>query len=119
MYTPDRSILRKLREYDPRLNARWNRNRERWEVTYDGDTVITVVNDDGSYRPLDERILITVALGDSHRMERRGDAARLVQQNNRAIQRKQMAATSDLVQQTIKEDWRQISGAPIVQGWAG
>lgn len=117
MYRPDPRIVRYMKEYDPDLDAYWDQDRERWRVTRRGLEVITVMNDDRSYRPLDERVLIKLAEGDSHRPGYRGRAARLMQEHNRAIPRKAREAISDLVRQSVKEDWSQIQGNPVVAGW--
>ena len=76
MYIPDRAIVAQLKELDKSLFIKWNAKKERWEVwdikpdaVYSGDFcggslfhvrdlpyhVMTVQNQDGSYRPLDGR----------------------------------------------------------------
>ena len=56
-YTPDPSIVRQLKESDPDLDVRWDQTDERWWVTCLGKNAIKVREPDGSYRPLDGRIV--------------------------------------------------------------
>ena len=119
MYTPDRNIVKRLKEYAPELDARWDRNRERWVVTFKGKDVITVMNDDRSYRPLDERVLLSVALSDAHRYERAGDIARLVDASNREVLRSQRRNVSNYLQAVAREDgYRSVFGGPQIRGWS-
>lgn len=57
MYRADRSIVKQLRELDPDLGVRWDRDSERWVVTCQGKDAVVVRNDDNTYRPLDGRIV--------------------------------------------------------------
>lgn len=51
----------KIKRYDPALELRWNQRLGRWELWRKGRTqycmVLRVENPDGSYRPIDERLL--------------------------------------------------------------
>lgn len=73
MYTPDRSFLKDLKNYDPALEARWDTRRARWVIyrnNPDNTTwqVMIVKNDDGSYRPLDQRVFAHLYTHDLHRI---------------------------------------------------
>lgn len=80
MYIPDRTIERRLKAYDSKLSVRWMPSKERWGIyrtvaskgnLYDRDVLVkTVRNEDGSYRPLDARVLEELRAGDWHRLSR-------------------------------------------------
>lgn len=61
--TPDRGFVKQLKRLDPDLDVVWNRFKERWIIIERGKEtgrwhiVMRVQNEDGSYRPLDNRIL--------------------------------------------------------------
>ena len=60
---PPRGISQRLKAFDKDLHLRWNPAREKWEVWCRPNGrpdyyVITVRNDDGSYRPPDNRIFL-------------------------------------------------------------
>lgn len=66
---PPRGISRRLSEFDRTLRLRWNMVDERWEVWCFPDNtrpyrVITVREDNGAYRPPDNRIFIQLAFSD-------------------------------------------------------
>jgi len=77
MYTPDRNIVRKIREYDPHLFVLWNNQFgyfEIWRHMTLGRKLITPVTQSifiqgasKTYHPLDERILPKLFNADSHR----------------------------------------------------
>ena len=77
MYIPDRGFLEKLQRYDKKLNARWNAHKERWMITrlipsdnrlYEIEAhIMTVKGPANEYRPLDDRVLRTLAMSDHHR----------------------------------------------------
>lgn len=114
--TPDRFFLKELRRYDRRLSVRWNRERERWQILrsllsanrlYERTFVVmTVQQDDGSYRALDQRTLDALAAADTwrhgmHALRRMEDANR---RREEAIDRE----FSGFVQDVAKEHRRQI-----------
>lgn len=120
MYRPDRRIVRYLQEYDRELNVRWDSPSQRWELTWKGKPVARITEPDGSYRPLDERVVTQVALMDAVRV---GDASRLakeVEEHNHRLTDQQRARFSDLVQQVAKEDlYRAFFGSkPVTPGIA-
>lgn len=63
--TPPAHIVRRLKAVWPTIEVRWNRQLDRWELhdhhpraLTSGDThVMTIEEEDGTYRPLDERIV--------------------------------------------------------------
>lgn len=53
-------VKRRLREIDPHLNAEWDTKRDRWNIMYEPlgrppYIILSVKNEDGSYRPIDGR----------------------------------------------------------------
>lgn len=76
---PDEAFVQRLKNYDPRLGVRWVANSpltgkpiNRWEIIRYGDDskprhIMFVTEKDGSYRPLDNRILERLHKCDSHR----------------------------------------------------
>ena len=109
--TPDRSIVKRLRDYDPGLNVEWDRIQEKWIVTGPNlrqfgkrERVMTVQNEDRSYRPLDDRIVTLIILADS---ERHGDVKtfiRTMEQNERHLSMKQQRAYSEKLRYMAKGD---------------
>jgi len=63
LYTPDSGFIRSLKAMDPGLFVTWNRVKERWIIYEKGyqsgrdHIVCRVENEDGSFRPLDNRII--------------------------------------------------------------
>lgn len=73
MYSPDRSFVKELKKYDSALGARWDDRRARWVIFRDNPDnttwhVMTVQNNDGSYRPLDQRVFAHLYAHDLHRI---------------------------------------------------
>lgn len=60
--TPDRGFVKKLKEISPQLEVEWAQILERWVIWYTGSDgrrwrIHEVKNPNGSFRPLDERVL--------------------------------------------------------------
>lgn len=85
-YIPDRNMVKKIKEYDPKLSVEWNNERQWWEIHYRASTgrkLITPVTQSIydrkapiEYAPLDERILFWLWAHDTERHEKlflRGD----------------------------------------------
>ncbi len=76
MYIPDWHMVKKLKDYDNKLNVRWVERKQRWAVTREViDTTILnkkeailfyCENPDGTYRPLDDRALLSIRKSDTH-----------------------------------------------------
>jgi len=76
MYIPDWSMVKRLKDYDSKLDVKWHPQKERWAIVrrvpdkhnlYDKEILIThVTNPDGSYRPLDERVLTLLKQSDHY-----------------------------------------------------
>jgi hypothetical protein len=81
MYIPDWHFVQKLKSYDDRLSVKWMPRLERWGIyrtiprmgrVYDVPVLVHTVQGPGnSYRPLDDRTLRELAMGD---LQRRGSA---------------------------------------------
>jgi len=80
MYTPDWHFVKRLKAYDDKLSARWMFRKERWGIyrnipspgnLYNKDVLVHVVQGaEGTYLPLDGRVLSTLAMADHHRRGR-------------------------------------------------
>tara|TARA_B100000749_G_scaffold278625_1_gene269684 strand:- start:339 stop:812 length:474 start_codon:yes stop_codon:yes gene_type:complete len=80
MYIPDWHFVKRLKAYDDKLSARWIPRKERWGIyrnipspgnLYNKDVLVHVVQGaENSYLPLDERVLVILAMGDHHRRGR-------------------------------------------------
>ena len=80
MYIPDWHFVKKLKAYDDRLSVQWMPRHERWGIyrtvprmgrLYDVPVLVHVVQGPGkTYRPLDDRALREMAMGD---LQRRGN----------------------------------------------
>jgi len=102
MYIPDRGFVKKLQNYDRKLNARWNTAKERWMITrlipsdnrlYEIEAhIMTIKGPSGEYRPLDDRVMRTLAMSDHHR---RGSKTVI----------DEMLDSQDKAQDTIKKDF--------------
>lgn len=58
----NKRIEKKIKEYDPDLFVEWDMDRERWalkrrDLKGDIHHIFFIQNEDGSFRPLDERIM--------------------------------------------------------------
>jgi hypothetical protein len=104
MYSPERRILKYLREYDPELGARWDRDRERWRITRCGQDVLLVQDPDGGYRPLDERVVTKVKLSDSWKWkDAKSFLAALDEGHHRSNQAQRKKALDDFRQMCIED----------------
>ena len=80
MYIPDWHFVKRLKAYDDKLSARWISRKERWGIyrnipspgnLYNKDVLVHVVQGaESNYLPLDERVLVILAMGDHHRRGR-------------------------------------------------
>lgn len=62
MLTPDKKIIKMIHNYDPNLMVEWDRERCLWSMKRKSDDgrifhLFFIQNDDGSFRPLDERVM--------------------------------------------------------------
>jgi len=115
VYKPSKRIVAQLKAYDPGLDVVWDAMRERWAVTWRGAVVHHVRNEDGSYRPLDERVVTHVALIDACRYSSAQAFMREITEHNHRLEERAQAKFSDHVQQVAKEDiYRAVFGSPLV-----
>lgn len=128
MYTPDPSIVRQLKECDPDLDVRWDARDRRWWVTCLGKDVKKVREPDGSYRPLDHRVVETFRheawayrnkFGKLHMHDKQ------MHDDNLEAQRRQKAAQRDEFRQyAIEEIHPRVvgvggaNGRNIFSGWS-
>jgi hypothetical protein len=108
---PDRAIVSRVKNYDPDLKIEWDRYKERWVITGPNkrkfgkrEHLMTVQNDDHSYRPLDHRVITLIVLADS---ERQGDVKtflRTLEENERHLSIKQQREYSEKLQYMAKDD---------------
>ena len=98
MYIPDWSIVRRVQQIDPRLTIRWMPHKERWGIyrrtlsesrTYHQDILVRVVkNEDGSYRPLDSRVLDDLRRADMHHRSWARHVAQMEAEQTRSEERR-------------------------------
>ena len=96
MYIPDWHFVKKLKAYDDRLSVQWMPRHERWGIyrtvprmgrLYDVPVLVHVVQGPGkTYRPLDDRTLREMAMGD---LQRRGN--RVIEEAIRSQKDKELA----------------------------
>lgn len=63
---PPSNIERKIKEYDPEIEIWFNRIWGKWMLFRRGHVVMTIQNEDRSYRPLDHRVLHALRKADAH-----------------------------------------------------
>lgn len=76
MYIPDKGLLKRMQAYDKKLNVKWDSSHERWKVTrlcpapsrlYEVEKdIMHIQNEDGGYRPFDERCFRLLKASDHH-----------------------------------------------------
>ena len=119
-YRPDPSIVRRLKECDPDLDVRWHDGRGRWIVTCMGKDAITVQEPDGSYRPLDGRIVTRMReeawtyrhrFGQFHMVDRE-----IAVRNWEAEQRRKAAERDNFRQYAVEEMYPRVFGVGGVSG---
>lgn len=100
--TPDKSILKKIKNYDVDLFVEWDVGRERWALKrkdLNGTIhhIFFVQNDDGSFRPLDERVMHHLYECDIWKHFKNGaDFHKFIQSKNKAV---------ELNHKTIRQDY--------------
>lgn len=120
MYTPDPRIVKYLREYDRDLGARWDDTRDRWWVTWRGKPAQLCQNNDGSFRPLDERAVTKVALSDAWDHKSGKDYLKVMTEHNHRLTSAERAKTRDDFRQYIIEEGHQkVFGVGQFSGWDG
>jgi hypothetical protein len=100
--SPDRRVLRKIREYDRNLDVEWSLHLQRWVVTTRNlrkldkrEMVMVVQNEDRSYRALDDRILVNLKLADAFRYDDIAHFQQILNENDRAVDKKMADDLSD------------------------
>jgi len=130
VYKPDRHFVRLMREIDPKLEARWSASLQRWviyrrvrdtghAVCEDGTKVgylkdrfaeiMVVKNDDGSYRPLDERTIRELRYCDAWRLRRPGyEIERRIDLANEKVKENQEKKMDELNLEGSKTLWDRV-----------
>ncbi|MDI6788797.1 MAG: hypothetical protein QME51_10540 [Planctomycetota bacterium] len=108
-----RNVWNKIKEYDRELELRWNMRRCRWELWRQGRNqycmVLRVENPNGSYRPVDERLLWYLVNNDGWRYKNSREIEREMRDDEEQATRKKDALIEDHTRQFFKEHRRFIS----------
>lgn len=100
--TPDRVMVKKIKEYDANLFVEWDHDKNLWALKRKAPTgqvfhIFYVQNQDGSFRPLDERVLEEIYECDIWKhFESPGDYHRFIQNKN---------ATHKLKEENLRRDY--------------
>ena len=124
---PDRTIMRRLKEYDPTIEAHWEPGHNRWFLSVPNrrhpsvrERILTVCEQDGSFRPLDERTVVNLMLADSFRYNDIHHFKNLIETRSRAVDEEHSRNLSNLFQERNEELYRAYFGSPSVKpagGW--
>jgi hypothetical protein len=107
-----------LREYDRDLGIRWNRDRNLWQVTWNGKDAWAVCESDGSYRQLDERVVTQAKLNDLWTYKSAAEYTRIQQEERHRIEGMGKRKWKDDVRQEALEDgYQQVFGVGQFTGW--
>ena len=108
MLTPDRVMVKRIKEYDKQLFVEWDEWDCRFKIYRKSDhmcgpttPIMVVQNDDGSFRPLDMRVMQKLREADLWHNE---DIIKNLDERNNEMDFKRRVALSDYVQQVAKED---------------
>ena len=101
MYIPDWSIVKRVKAIDPALEISWMPSRERG-CLYRHDRgrqrvlLHVVQNGDGSYRPLDGRLLSEIRAADTRRRRLRDYMQSIEDHNARLVERRRREFANDV-----------------------
>lgn len=98
---PPQDFMRRLKAYDPELEVWFNRVWGKWMLFRNGHCVMTVQNDDRSYRPLDERVLLALKRADAWVRGRK--VLDEIEQHNLEVEMKKDKAFADFIEESAKE----------------
>jgi len=121
MYNPDSSIVKQLQEADPDLDLRWDQDRSRWIVTCQGKDTVTVQEPNGSYRPLDGRIVAHMReqawlyrrhFGALHMID-----SDIHRRNFERERRRKVARRDEFRQEMIEDGHQRVFGVGRFAGW--
>lgn len=136
----DKQFVAELHDLDDRLNLGWNEKKERWQIVresnrmkyigkFDGrplfnsymrlSHVMTVQNEDGSYRPLDGRIIEHLREIDLWRFSRTSDFWRKIEQDEEDYKTKKARQQSEYIQELTKENYSRIHNAIEQDSYGG
>lgn len=102
MLTPDRKIVKMIQNYDPHLVVEWDVDRCLWSLKRKSDDgrifhLFFIQNDDGSFRPLDERVMELLYETDIWRhFKDAKDYHRFIQEKNK---------THELKEKNLREEY--------------
>lgn len=114
MYEPDSHFMTKLKALDPKLGCEYNKNTERFNITYErvlGPVpIMQVRSESGGYRQPDRRELIQLGEGDMCKTDRR---THLNKASKYCYDYREKAAkdSSDMIRDMTKDDKRQLGNA--------
>jgi hypothetical protein len=123
----DKGIVRELKLHDEHLDIEWNQRSERFVVTgrnlkkhVKREHLMTVQNEDGSFRPLDRRTVVGIKLADSFRYNDIEHFKKLIEENRNSVEEKQARELSDAFRERNEDLYRAYFGynyiAPV-KGW--
>jgi len=115
------SFINKLHKLDPKLKVIWNNKIDRFQILRRNrnavgnlyDSLMTVQNDDGSFRPLDNRIIEALIISDSHRIPVKQILKR-IDDRNKAIEKAKENHLSETIVESIKDNFRQLFGIDMI-----
>ena len=92
---------------------KWEPNKEHWDI-YEkhsrGESfVLSVVDENDNYHPLDDRVLWWLYLADLYRFGKKSDYIREVENYNDFIAQRQQDDFEDEMRHTARGDFRQIT----------
>lgn len=126
---PDTTFVKRLKEIDEFLNVGWNHLQDRWQIVRDDRRfrylgnfegkpllaswtklylVFTVQNDDGSYRPLDQRSIDKLHQIDMQNKCRTSEFMRQLELEEDEYKEKQSRRQSEQIEELTKENFHQI-----------
>jgi hypothetical protein len=115
--SPDRSIVRRLKEHDKHLDVVWSLRRQRWVVTVRNlrrhekrEIVMVVQNDDRSYRPLDERVIVNIKLADAFRYDDIHHFKKIMDEGERAVDKRMAKELTDAFRDRNEDLYRAYFG---------
>jgi hypothetical protein len=123
--SPDWAIVKRLKEYDPEIEVHWERGFNRWFLSAPDRTgrrvrVLTIMESNGQYRPLDERTLVVLRLADSFKNDDIHNFAKVLKDNDRAVNAQQEHDLKQAFLDRNEDLYRAYFGSEMIRpagGW--